>query len=149
VKALLQRVTEARVRVGGEVVGSIDTGLLLYLGCVIGDTVADAHKLADRVLGYRIFPDETGRMGKSLVETGGAILVVSQFTLAAAVDRGRRPDFGPAMAPAEARGLVEAFCAFCTNHVHVERGRFGADMQVESINDGPITFLLEEPKARS
>jgi D-tyrosyl-tRNA(Tyr) deacylase len=146
VKALLQRVAEARVVVAGEAVGAIGPGLLVYLGCTRGDTDADTRALADRALGYRIFPDGAGRMGRSLVDVGGALLVVSQFTLAANVERGRRPDFGPAMAPDEARRLVDLFCACCSDRVTVATGRFGADMQVHSVNDGPVTFLLEEPK---
>jgi D-tyrosyl-tRNA(Tyr) deacylase len=146
VKALLQRVSEARVVVEGEVVGAVGRGLLVYLGCARGDTEADARALADRVLGYRVFPDDTGRMGRSVRDAGGGVLVVSQFTLAANVEKGRRPDFGPAMAPDEARVLVDRFCAFCNEHVSVATGRFGADMQVHSVNDGPVTFLLEEPK---
>jgi len=146
VKALVQRVAEARVVVEGEVVGAIGAGLLVYLGCARGDTEAHARALADRVLGYRVFADETGRMGRSVVDVGGELLVVSQFTLAANVEKGRRPDFGPAMAPDEARTLVDRFCALCTVRARVATGRFGADMQVHSINDGPVTFLLEEPK---
>jgi D-tyrosyl-tRNA(Tyr) deacylase len=146
VKALLQRVDEASVAVDGEVVGTVGRGLLVYLGCARGDTEADARALAARVTGYRVFPDDAGRMGRSVVEAGGSVLVVSQFTLAANVQKGRRPDFGHAMAPDEARKLVERFCAFCNECVPVAIGRFGADMKVRSVNDGPVTFLLEEPK---
>jgi D-tyrosyl-tRNA(Tyr) deacylase len=146
VKALVQRVAEARVVVEGEAVGAIARGLLVYLGCARGDTELHARVLADRVLGYRIFADDTGRMGRSVVDVGGELLLVSQFTLAANVEKGRRPDFGPAMAPDEARLLVERFRALCSEHVPVATGRFGADMQVHSVNDGPVTFLLEEPK---
>ncbi len=145
-KALVQRVSEARVVVAGETVGAIGGGLLVYLGCERGDHGAFARALADRVLEYRMFTDETGRMGKSLVDVGGQLLVVSQFTLAADVTRGRRPDFSPAMAPGDARVLVEVFVASCKERVHVETGVFGADMKVSSVNDGPVTFLLEEPK---
>lgn len=145
-KALVQRVAEARVVVEGEVVGAIGAGLLVYLGCARGDAESHTRALADRVLGYRIFADDTGRMGRSVVDVGGALLLVSQFTLAANVDKGRRPDFGPAMAPDEARVLVERFRALCSERVPVATGRFGADMQVHSVNDGPVTFLLEEPK---
>jgi D-tyrosyl-tRNA(Tyr) deacylase len=146
VKALIQRVSEARVVVDDAVVGAIGRGLLLYLGCATGDTGAIAAALAERVLTFRVFADETGRMGKSLLDIGGELLVVSQFTLAADVQKGRRPDFSPAMAPGDARVLVEYFCAQCTERVTVATGRFGADMQVHSVNDGPVTFLLEEPK---
>lgn len=145
-KALLQRVSEARVVVEGALVGAVGRGLLVYVACVRGDTEAHARALSDRVLGIRVFPDDSGRMGRSVREAGGGLLVVSQFTLAANVEKGRRPDFGPAMAPEEARSLVELFCAFCSEHVPVATGRFGADMQVHSVNDGPVTFLLEEPK---
>lgn len=145
-KALVQRVSEARVVVDGETVGAIGGGLLIYLGCERGDNGAYARALAERVLGYRLFADERGRMGKSLVDVGGQLLVVSQFTLAADVTRGRRPDFAPAMPPGDARVLVELFVAVCKEHVHVESGVFGADMNVRSVNDGPVTFMLEEPK---
>lgn len=146
-KALVQRVSEASVVVSGETVGAIANGILLYLGCERGDDGARARALAERVLHFRLFADETGRMGKSLVEVGGGLLVVSQFTLAADVTRGRRPDFTPAMAPGDARVLVEVFVATCKDHVAVECGVFGADMKVRSINDGPVTFLLEEPRS--
>lgn len=145
-KALVQRVSEARVVVEGETVGAIGRGILLYLGCERGDNGAIAKALADRVLAYRIFDDGTGRMGKSLLEVEGELLVVSQFTLAADVSRGRRPDFSPAMPPGDAQVLVEHFVALCSEHVRVASGVFGADMKVGSVNDGPVTFLLEEPK---
>jgi D-tyrosyl-tRNA(Tyr) deacylase len=146
VKALLQRVSEARVTVDGESVGDIGRGILLYVGCATGDTEAIAAALAERVLGYRLFADDTGRMGKSLMDVGGELLVVSQFTLAADVTKGRRPDFSTAMPPGDARRLVDFFCALCMDRVRVATGRFGADMHVQSVNDGPVTFLLEEPK---
>ncbi len=145
-RALLQRVSEARVVVEGETVGAIGRGLLVYVGCARGDTEVDATSLADRVLGYRVFPDEGGRMGRSVVEVGGSVLVVSQFTLAATVDKGRRPDFGSAMAPEAARKLVDVFRARCSDRLVTAAGRFGADMAVHSINEGPVTFLLEEPR---
>jgi D-tyrosyl-tRNA(Tyr) deacylase len=149
-KALIQRVSEARVVVEGETVGAIGGGLLVYLGCERGDHGDHVRALAERVLTYRVFADEGGRMGKSLVDVGGELLVVSQFTLAADVTRGRRPDFSPAMAPGDARVLVELFVACCKERARVECGVFGADMKVSSVNDGPVTFLLEEPKpARS
>ncbi len=147
-KALVQRVSEARVVVEGATVSEIRAGLLLYLACERGDDLSRARTLAERVLAFRIFADEGGRMSKSLLDVGGELLVVSQFTLAAELSRGRRPDFTTAMPSSDAHSLVDAFVAFCTEKLPVRCGLFGADMRVGSVNDGPVTFLLEEPKAR-
>ena len=140
---LLQRVSEASVRVDGRLVGSIGPGLLVLVGVVRGDTDADAGRLAERLAGYRVFPDDAGRMNRSVADTGGAMLAVPQFTVAAATGRGRRPSFGRAAAPDEGRRLFERLCdAVAAAGVPVERGEFGADMKVQLINDGPVTFWL-------
>ncbi len=140
---LLQRVSEASVRVDGAVVGSIGTGLLVLVGVVRGDTDADADRLAERLATYRVFPDDQDRMNRSVADAGGAILAVPQFTLAADTGRGRRPSFGRAAAPDEGRRLFERLCeAVVAAGVPVERGEFGADMKVQLINDGPVTFWL-------
>lgn len=150
-KALLQRVTSAAVRVDGAVVGAIDAGLLVLLGVAVGDTREDAARLADRVLGLRIFPDadhpDGGKpMNRSVLDCGGAVLVVSQFTLAADVSRGRRPGFSTAAPPQDAEPLYAHFVD-CVRRAGppVATGRFGADMQVALVNDGPVTFMLEWP----
>lgn len=144
VKALLQRVTEAAVWVDGEVAGAIGPGLLVLLGVERGDGDAACRKLADKVAGYRVFADGEGRMNLSVVDAGGAVLVVSQFTLAADTRKGLRPSFSPAAEPSEAERLYEVFAARLGEAgVEVATGRFGAAMQVSLCNDGPVTFLLE------
>lgn len=140
---LLQRVSEASVRVDGNTVGSIGTGLLVLVGVVRGDTDADADRLAERLATYRVFPDAEDRMNRSVADAGGAILAVPQFTLAADTGRGRRPSFGRAAAPDEGRRLFERLCeTVAAAGVPVERGEFGADMKVQLTNDGPVTFWL-------
>jgi D-tyrosyl-tRNA(Tyr) deacylase len=149
VKALLQRVSRAAVRVDGAEVGAIGPGLLVLLGVAAGDTGADAERLAERVAHYRVFEDDAGKMNRSLLETGGRALVVSQFTLCAETSRGRRPGFDPAAPPSLAEPLCERFCEALERHgVAVGRGRFGASMEVELVNRGPVTFLLEQTPAR-
>lgn len=143
-RGLIQRVSEARVRVGTEYVGHIGAGILLLLGVHKGDSEEQALKLLEKVLAYRIFPDESGRMNRSLADIGGGLLVVSQFTLAAETRKGLRPGFDPAEAPARAEALYEYFLREArVRHPMVATGRFGADMKVHLINDGPVTFLLE------
>lgn len=145
-RALLQRVTRASVRVGGEEVGAIGPGLLVLLGVAAGDDGALADRLAERVAGYRVFEDDAGKMNRSVLDSGGAALVVSQFTLCADTTSGRRPGFEPAAPPAAAEPLYERFCASLERAgVPVRRGRFGASMDVELVNRGPVTFLLESP----
>lgn len=143
-KALLQRVTHASVCVAGDTVGAIDTGLLVLLGLDAGDDLAIGERLLDKVLAYRVFPDEQGRMNRSVVDSGGGVLLVSQFTLSADTRKGLRPGFSSAMPPDQAQALfgyaVEALQA---RHQPVAAGVFGADMQVSLTNDGPVTFLLE------
>ncbi len=143
-RALLQRVTEAQVRVDGATVGAIGPGLLVLLGVGSGDTEAEAAWLADRVTGLRVFPDAQGKMNLSLLDTHRAALVVSQFTLYADTKKGRRPSFTQAAAPEVANQLYGHFCtALQRLGVRVERGVFAADMQVALVNDGPVTVLLE------
>lgn len=141
---LIQRVSEARVMVQEECVGDIGRGILLLLGVHKGDTEAQALKLLEKVLAYRIFPDASGRMNRSLAEVQGGLLVVSQFTLAAETGKGLRPGFDPAEAPARAEALYDHFVAVARErHGEVACGRFGADMQVHLVNNGPVTFLLD------
>ncbi len=144
--ALLQLVTEARVTIDGVVHGEIGRGLLVLLGVARGDTPAEADRLLERVLGYRIFPDEAGRMNRSLVDVGGGLLVVSQFTLVADTSKGTRPGFSTGAAPADGERLYDHFVAEARRRVpEFGTGRFGADMQVSLVNDGPVTFWLEVP----
>jgi len=144
-KALVQRVLEAEVRVEGTAVGAIGPGVLLFLGIEQGDGAAQIPRLVERVLGLRIFPGDEKPMDRSLSEVGGGLLVVSQFTLAADTRRGRRPSFSSAAPPPVAEPLYEAFLdeARRQHGGSVEAGRFGADMKVALVNDGPLTFWLE------
>ncbi|MES2603701.1 MAG: D-aminoacyl-tRNA deacylase [Pseudomonadota bacterium] len=142
--ALIQRVSSASVSVEGSVVGSIDHGLLLLLGIEKADTEQQAEKLLQKVLAYRVFADAAGKMNLGLRDVQGGLLVVSQFTLAADTDKGLRPSFSSAKAPAEAEQLYEYFLASArAAYEKVEAGRFGADMKVALVNDGPVTFLLK------
>ena len=142
--ALIQRVTEASVRVDGEVVGAIGPGLLVLVAVEPGDDEARIARMAERLLGYRVFADERGRMNRSVVEAGGGLLLVSQFTLAADTGSGMRPSFTTAAEPAEARRGFERLVALCRKGpVRVETGRFGAHMVVSLVNDGPVTFRLQ------
>jgi len=148
VRALLQRVSRAAVRVEGEEIARIGPGLLILIGVARGDGGAEAERLATRSAEFRIFPDGEGKMNRSLLETEGEALVVSQFTLVADVSRGRRPGFDPAAKPSEAEVACEAYCAALERlGVRVGRGRFGASMEVELVNQGPATFLLESAEA--
>ncbi|MDB6062393.1 MAG: D-tyrosyl-tRNA(Tyr) deacylase [Verrucomicrobiaceae bacterium] len=143
-KALLQRVTSAHVSVDDEIIGRIDKGLLVLLGVEKHDGETNAIKLLEKLLAYRIFPDEQQRMNRNVAEAGGGLLIVSQFTLAADTSKGLRPSFSSAAAPDEARRLYEWFLAeLAQRHQPLACGRFGANMQVHLINDGPVTFLLE------
>jgi D-tyrosyl-tRNA(Tyr) deacylase len=142
--ALLQRVSAARVEVGGEVCGAIGRGLLVLLGVQAGDTAADAERLIGRVLDYRVFADAAGRMNRSLRDSGGGLLLVPQFTLVADTRKGLRPSFSGAAAPELGRALFEHALAYArARHTEVAQGRFGADMQVTLTNDGPVTFWLQ------
>jgi D-aminoacyl-tRNA deacylase len=141
---LLQRVTEAAVHVGERRVGAIGPGLLVLLGVQKGDGELEADRLVDRLVTYRVFEDAAGRMNRSLLETGGGLLVVSQFTLAAETRKGTRPGFSSAAPPDEGRRLYERFVARARERVaDVATGEFGAAMRVSLVNDGPVTFWLE------
>lgn len=143
-RALIQRVQSAQVVVDWQIVGQIDTGLLAFVGLGKGDTTAQADKLLDKLMAYRVFSDDAGKMSLSLSQTGGGLLLVSQFTLMAATNKGLRPDFSPAMPPAEAKALFELLVKKAqARHPIVQTGIFGADMQVSLINDGPVTFMLD------
>ncbi len=143
-RALLQRVSRAEVRVAGEPIGRIGPGLLVLLGVGPTDDQALAADLARRIVELRIFPDDAGRTNRSLLEVVGEALVVSQFTLFADTRRGRRPGFTGAAPPAQAEALYEAFCeALAAQGVRVARGRFGAEMEVELVNAGPFTIWLD------
>jgi D-tyrosyl-tRNA(Tyr) deacylase len=142
----VQRVSEAAVRVEGRLVGSIGPGLLVLLGVQKGDGETESDRLLERLLTYRVFEDEAGRMNRSLLDTGGGLLVVSQFTLAAETRKGTRPGFSTAAAPDEGRRLYEHFVAQARSRTaEVATGEFGAAMRVSLVNDGPVTFWLEIP----
>ena len=142
--SLIQRVTSATVTVEGEVVGTIEAGLLALVGVEPGDGEAQIARMAERLLGYRVFADEAGRMNRSLADTGGGLLLVSQFTLAADTRSGMRPSFTTAAPPAEAEQGCNRLVDICRQkHAgRVETGRFGAHMVISLVNDGPVTFLL-------
>ena len=143
-RAVVQRVSEAAVRVDGEVRGAIGAGALVLLGVARGDGAVEADRLAGRVARLRIFENDEGRFDRSLLDTGGAALVVSQFTLIADSDKGNRPSFAGAAPPAEAEPLYERLCSALRElSVPVETGVFGARMQVELVNDGPVTIVLD------
>lgn len=142
--ALIQRVSEAKVVVDGETIGEIDKGLLVLLGVEREDNIEKMQKLATKVMNYRVFSDENGKMNLNLEQAGGSLLVVSQFTLAADTGRGLRPSFSGAGTPDQARELYEAFVDFCQSKgVNTQTGQFAADMKVSLINDGPVTFNLQ------
>ncbi len=144
VKIVLQRVKKAKVLVEGKTAGEIGTGVCLLVGIEKGDREVEADYLADKVIGLRIFPDEQGKMNLSLVETGGSILAVSQFTLAASIKKGRRPSFDQAESPEPAARLFNYFVErLKTSGLKVETGVFQAMMDVYLINDGPVTFILD------
>lgn len=146
-RAVVQRVGRAAVRVDGEVVGAIEGGVCVLVGVARGDTEADARALAEKVVGLRIFEDEAGKMNLGLLEAGGALLAVSQFTLLGDVRKGKRPSFIDAMEPEEANRLFERFCEEARAlGARVETGRFRAHMEVELVNDGPVTILLDTRK---
>jgi len=142
-RALLQRVTEARVTVDQVVSGEIGAGLLVLLGVSKPDTEADAEFVAQKVLNLRIFEDENGKMNRSILDTGGAMLVVSQFTLYGDCRKGRRPSFDDAAPAEQARAMYEHFVAVARRSVRVETGIFQAHMSVSLVNDGPVTLIVE------
>lgn len=142
--ALLQRVTRARVDVDGATIGAIDGGLMVLVCAERGDTEKDADTLLARLLGYRVFADEAGKMNRSVTDVAGGLLLVPQFTLAADTRSGTRPSFTPAASPQDGLRLFSHFVAQArSRHALVETGQFGADMQVSLTNDGPVTFWLQ------
>jgi D-tyrosyl-tRNA(Tyr) deacylase len=143
-RAVVQRVSRAEVRINGRVVGKIARGFVVLIGVADGDNDADAAHLVDRILGMRIFADNSGKMNLSIAQADGALLVVSQFTLIADTNSGRRPSFTRAAAPDEARHLYQHFVSLARNRdVKVETGEFGAMMEVDLVNDGPVTIILD------
>ena len=147
--ALLQRVSEAAVHVNGNLVGEIGRGMLALIGVERGDSQQQADRLLARLLAYRIFPDQEGRMNLDLRQAGGGLLLVPQFTLAANTNKGNRPSFTPAAPPDEGARLFDHVVAQARKaHAQTATGRFGADMQVRLVNDGPVTFWLQVPPAK-
>lgn len=143
-RAVCQRVSGARVLVDGDVVGEIGEGLCVLLGIARGDDSACAERLAGKIARLRIFPDDEGRFDRSVLDANGRVLAVSQFTLIADTAKGNRPSFGDAAPPEDAEPLYERFCeALAAEGVQVARGVFGASMQVELVNDGPVTIVLD------
>jgi D-tyrosyl-tRNA(Tyr) deacylase len=147
-RAVVQRVAWARVEVEGKLVGAIDRGLLVYLGAGKGDTDRDRAWLLSKVLGLRVFESSDGKMNLSVVDVGGALLVVSQFTLYGDVSKGRRPSFDGAMPPEDAERAYEAFVVDArSTGIRVETGRFRTNMQVSSCNDGPVTLWIDSARS--
>lgn len=143
--ALLQRVSEASVTVAGARIAAIERGLLVFAGMTREDDERRVGRMLERLLGYRVFSDSRGRMNLDLVASGGGLLLVPQFTLAADTRKGRRPGFDPAAPPAQADALFTRLCEMARErHAPVACGRFGADMQVALVNDGPVTFVLSD-----
>lgn len=143
-RAVVQRVTNADVKIDGRVNGKIDDGLLVLLGVGNGDTEEDMKYIADKIIKLRIFSDENDKMNLSLEDVGGSMLVISQFTLYGDCSHGRRPYFGNAMEPVSANEMYEKFVAYIREKgIHTETGEFGADMKVSLTNDGPVTIILE------
>lgn len=141
---LIQRVSQARVEVSEQVIGQIDHGIVLLLGVERTDDEKSAEKLANKVLNYRIFADEQGKMNLNLRQVGGQLLVVSQFTLVADTQKGNRPGFSSGATPEQGEALYNHFVEYCrAQEIHCQTGQFGADMQVTLTNDGPVTFQLK------
>ena len=146
-RAVVQRVSRGQVRCGEEVVGAIDRGLVVLVGAAADDGEDDARALVDKLVGLRVFPDEAGQMNRAVGEVGGALLLVSQFTLLGDARKGRRPSFVAAMAPGPAEALYDRVVERArATGLPVATGRFRADMQVELVNDGPVTLLLDTKK---
>ncbi|MBO3659110.1 D-tyrosyl-tRNA(Tyr) deacylase [Acinetobacter haemolyticus] len=143
-RALIQRVLQAKVVVDGQTTGEIEKGLLVFLGLGKEDNLEKGQKLIDKILKYRVFDDEQGKMGWNVSQANGGILLVSQFTLMAQTQKGLRPDFGPAMPPNDAKALYEQLVEYTQQQFqNVQTGIFAADMKVHLVNDGPVTFQLE------
>jgi D-tyrosyl-tRNA(Tyr) deacylase len=148
--ALVQRVTGAKVAVGGETVGEIGRGILALVGVERGDGEAEAQRLADKLMAYRIFPDAAGKMNLSIVDVSGALLCVPQFTLVADTNSGTRPSFSSGATPAEGERMFDYFVKVLQPRITTATGRFGADMKVSLVNDGPVTFWLQvAPQSKS
>jgi len=143
-RLVVERVSQARVTVGGEVVGQIDRGLLVYVGVEKNDGEREVDFLADKIVNLRIFPDADGKMNLNLTEANGDVLSISQFTLASHIKKGRRPDFNNAELPDRAKSLYRRFNERLAELVKVEKGIFGAMMEVYSVNDGPVIFIIEK-----
>ncbi len=144
-RALIQRVKKASVKVDDRITGEIGHGLLVFLGVKTGDTKKDIEYLSDKIINLRIFEDENGKMNLSMTDVGGGILIVSQFTLYGNCDKGRRPSFTEAAPPDEAKAVYEEFCTYISSRFGIipQTGEFAAMMEVELINDGPVTFMIE------
>ena len=146
-RCVIQRVREASVTVDGEELGRVGAGYMILIGIHTEDTEADLRYMAEKVPNLRIFEDEAGKMNRSILETGGEILAISQFTLYGDARGGRRPGFTDAARPEKAEPMVRALIeAWRAKGIHVETGRFGADMQVSLVNDGPVTLLMDSTK---
>lgn len=145
-RAVVCRAVSAEVSVEGRPVGGIERGLLAYIGVERGDGPADADWLADKLLALRLFPDDAGRMNRSLTDVAGGLLLIPNFTLAGRTRKGTRPSFTDAAAPADARRLFERAVERCGNTVHTATGRFGADMRIRADFDGPVTVVVETPR---
>ena len=147
-RAILQRVLNASVKVDGKTIGEIDKGLLVFLGVGDGDTEKDLKYIADKCIGLRIFSDEEDKMNLSLTDVGGQMLVISQFTLYGDCRKGRRPSFTSSMEPVKAKEMYESFIKYVEEtDIKTAHGEFGADMKVELINDGPVTLMLDSTKS--
>jgi D-tyrosyl-tRNA(Tyr) deacylase len=143
-RLVVQRVNSARVEIDDEVVGEIKRGLLVFVGIEKNDGPREADFMAEKVLHLRIFPDENGKMNRSIRDINGEILSVSQFTLASHISKGRRPDFNNAEDPQNAEKLYDRFNEMVSRDIRLEKGRFGAMMRIQSVNDGPVTFIIEK-----
>ncbi len=144
-RAVVQRVARAHVDVEGSTVGQIERGLLILIGCGRGDTAQEAQWLSEKIAGLRVFENEAGKMDLNVIDIGGSLLIVSQFTLYGDITRGRRPSFDGALAKVEARALYETFVELCRAHAPVQTGIFEAHMTVHLLNDGPVTLILDTP----
>ena len=146
-RAVVQRVTYADVKIDGKITGKIGNGLMVLLGVGTGDTEKDMKYIADKIIKLRVFSDDEDRMNRALEDVGGSLLVISQFTLYGDCSHGRRPFFGEAMEPAAANEMYEKFVEYVRGQgIHTETGEFGADMKVTLTNDGPVTILLDSRK---
>ncbi|MRI59302.1 MAG: D-tyrosyl-tRNA(Tyr) deacylase [Epsilonproteobacteria bacterium] len=142
-RAVIQRVSSSWVKIEGHQIAQIQKGYNILLGIVKGDTIEDVDKLIKKILNLRLFPNEEGKMDKNILQVQGEILVVSQFTLAASIKRGNRPDFGAAAPPEEAKRLYELFCQRLQEYLPLQTGEFGAMMEVGVVNDGPVTIIAD------